>query len=328
MPALICCTKMIDERLDPEVRTVLAELEALNGPPIETLPVNEARQVAATALRPYLGESEPVASVEDMNIAGAECSIPIRLYTPAGEGLRPALVYLHGGGWVLCDLETHDVLCRRIANDSGAVVIAVHYRRAPEHKFPAALVDCYATLKWVAENAERLGIDSTRIAVGGDSAGGNLTAAVCLKARQEGGPAIALQVLVYPVTNLSNFDTASYEEFADGYFLTASSMKWFRDCYLKDVDDAKNPLVSPLLEPDLTNLPPALVITAEYDVLRDEGEAYAERLRAAGVPVTSTRYAAVIHPFFSLQGVVKMGQKAVRQVASALAGRAQVSSSA
>jgi acetyl esterase len=229
------------------------------------------------------------------------------------------MVYFHGGGWVVCDLDTHDVVCRAIARRAGAVVIAVDYRLAPEHKFPAAVVDCYAATVWVAANADRLSIDRNRITVGGDSAGGNLGAVVSLKSRDENGPAIALQAMVYPVTDLSSFATPSYQEFADGYQLTKAEMVWFRDHYLGSLEDARHPHASPLLAADLRGLPPALIITAECDPLRDEGEAYAKRLAAAGVPVTSTRYAGMIHPFFSLSGAIPQALDAIQQVADAVA---------
>jgi acetyl esterase len=228
------------------------------------------------------------------------------------------MVYFHGGGWVVCDLDTHDVVCTAIARRAGAVVVAVDYRLAPEHKFPAAVIDCYAATIWVAANAERLGIDSKRISVGGDSAGGTLGTVVSLKSRDENGPAIALQVMVYPVTDLSSFATPSYDEFAEGYQLTKAEMEWFRGHYLSSMEDVRDPYASPLLATDLGGLPPALVITAECDPLRDEGEAYAKRLEEAGVPVTCTRYAGMIHPFFSLSGVIPQAFDAIQQVADAV----------
>jgi acetyl esterase len=219
---------------------------------------------------------------------------------------------------VVCDLDTHDTVCRAIARRAGAVVVAVDYRLSPEYRFPAAVQDSYAATGWVAANAGRLRIDPRRIAVGGDSAGGNLSAVMCLKSREEGGPALALQVLVYPVTNLASFDTPSYSEFAAGYYLTRAEMEWFRGHYLARTEDAQSPYASPLLAPDLRGLPPALVITAECDPLRDEGEAYAKRLAEAGVEVTCTRYAGMIHPFFSLGGAFSQGRRAIEQVAAAV----------
>jgi acetyl esterase len=310
----------LSEKLDPAVRQLLAAIEAQGNPPFETLPVAEARRLAAESLKPVEGTLEPLRSIEDTSIPGREGEIPIRIYTPDALSPCPAMVYFHGGGWVVCDLNTHDVACSAIARRAGAVVVSVDYRLAPEHKFPAAVVDCYAATVWVASNAPRLGIDPKRISVGGDSAGGNLATVMCLKSRDENGPAIAFQALVYPVTNLSSFDTASYREFADGYQLTKTEMEWFRDCYLGQKEDAQNPHASPLLARDLRGLPHALIITAECDPLRDEGEAYAKRLEQAGVPMTCTRYAGMIHPFFSLSGAIPQALDAIQQVADGVAG--------
>jgi acetyl esterase len=309
---------MLSVKLDPNVRLLLDAIAAQGDPSLDTLPPDEARRLAAESLKPVEGTAEPVRSVENLRIPGPGGEIPIRVYTPDTAVPRPAMVYFHGGGWVVCDLDTHDVVCRTIARRAGAVVVSVDYRLAPEHKFPAAVLDCYAATVWVAANADRLGIDARRIAVGGDSAGGNLGAVVSLKSRDENGPAIALQAMVYPVTDLSSFATPSYQEFAEGYQLTKAEMEWFRDHYLRSMEDARNPHASPLLATDLRGLPPALIITAECDPLRDEGEAYAERLREAGVPVTCTRYAGMIHPFFSLSGAIPQALDAIQQVADAV----------
>jgi len=295
------------EIVDPNVRAILDAIEQQGGPAIETLPLAEARKAAAEGLKSYQGDPEPVASVENVR--------NLRIYTPDTPAPRPTLVYFHGGGWVLCNLDTHDVVCRALCRASGAVVISVDYRLAPEHKFPAAVDDCYAAACWVANNAAALGIDPNRIALGGDSAGGNLATVISLKARDEKGPDIAAQVLVYPVANLASFDTPSYREFAEGYHLTRSEMEWFRDSYLAGPEDSLNPYASPLLAPDLSGLPPALVITAECDVLRDEGEQYARRLEQAGVKVTATRYPGMIHPFFSWLGALPQAREAIAQVA-------------
>jgi len=309
---------MLSEKLDPNVRLLLEAIAAQGDPPLETLQPSEARRLAAESLRPVAGIAEPVSSVEDLRIPGPEGDIPIRVYTPNASAPRPAMVYFHGGGWVVCDLDTHDVVCRAIARRAGAVVVSVDYRLAPEHKFPAAVVDCYAATAWVAANATKLGINPKRIAVGGDSAGGNLGAVVSLKSRDENGPAIALEVMVYPVTDLSSFATPSYQEFAEGYQLTRAEMEWFRDHYLRSMLDAHSPYASPLVASDLRGLPPALIITAECDPLRDEGEAYAKRLQQAGVAVTYTCYAGMIHPFFSLSGAIPQALDAIQQVADAV----------
>jgi acetyl esterase len=314
---------MTDPRLDPQIRAILDQQQAAGAPSLDTLPLADARQAAIDGSAPWKGEPEPLASVEDLRLNGPDGSFAIRIYSPerdmSNSGPSPALVYFHGGGWVLCDLDTHDVICRAIARRSNAVVISVDYRLAPEHQFPAAVIDCYAAVNWVSENSERLGIDPHRIAVGGDSAGGNLAAVISLQSRDEAGPHIALQILVYPVTDLSSFDTPSYQEFAEGYGLTAAEMEWFRAQYLARPEDARCVHASPLLAPDLHGLPPALIITAECDPLRDEGEAYAKRLQAAGVPIRLTRYAGMIHPFFSMPGGVTQAREAIAEVAAAVA---------
>jgi len=313
-------TRMTRSKLYSEVRKLLEEGDAQGAPAIETLSPAEARLTALEAIKAVAGEPEEVGSVENFTIPHTQRPVPVRIYTPAGAGPFACLVYFHGGGWVVCDLNTHDVVCRAIANRAGAVVVAVDYALSPENKFPAAVDDCYAATQWVAANAARLRVDPRRIAVGGDSAGGNLSTVMCLKSRDEGGPPLALQVLVYPVTNLASFDTPSYREFGEGYYLTRAEMEWFRGHYLARPEDAQHPYASPLLAPDLRGLPPALVITAECDPLRDEGEAYARRMADAGVAVTCTRYAGMIHPFFSLGGVFNQGRRAVEQVAAAVRG--------
>jgi acetyl esterase len=310
---------MLSPKLDPIVRQLLQAAEAEGNPPLESLSPEEARKVAIESLKLVGGTMEPVGSMENLRIPGPDGEIPIRIYAPDAPAPRPALVYFHGGGWVVCDLDTHDVVCTAIARRSGAVVVAVDYRLAPEHKFPAAVIDSYAATAWVASNAEKLGIDPKRISVGGDSAGGNLAAVVSLKSRDEDGPAIALQVMVYPVTDLSSFDTPSYREFGENHYLTKSEMEWFRGHYLRSMEDARDPHASPLLALDLSELPPALIITAECDPLRDEGQAYAKRLEYDGVPVTYTCYAGMIHPFFSLSGAIPQAFDAIQQVANAVA---------
>ena len=314
---------MLSEKLDPTVRLLLEAIERQGNPPLESVPPVEARRLATESLKAVEGHAEPLRSIENMRIPGREGEIPIRVYTPDAPSPRPAMVYFHGGGWVVCDLDTHDVICTAIAHRAGAVVVSVDYRLSPEYKFPAAVVDCYAATQWVAANAERLAIDRNRISVGGDSAGGNLAAVVSMKSRDENGPPIVLQALVYPVTDLSSFATSSYQEFAEGYQLTRTEMEWFRGQYLANINDAFDPRASPLLARDLGGLPPALIITAECDPLRDEGEAYAKRLAEAEVPATCTRYPGMIHPFFSMSGAIPQALDAIQQIANAIsaAGR-------
>lgn len=303
--------------LDSQAEAFLQQLAAAGGPPLNALSVAEARQALLT-LFATSEEREPVHKVEDRKIPGPGGPLPVRIYTPSGSGRLPMLVYFHGGGWVLGDLETHDAPCRALANAAGCIVVAVDYRLAPEHKFPAAAEDCYAVTKWVVLNAAALGGDPTRIAVGGDSAGGNLAAAVTLMARDRGAPSFTYQLLVYPVTDYA-FTTASYQENADGYFLTKGLMQWFWNHYLPTEADGQNLYASPLRDTrEAEKLPPVLVITAEFDPLRDEGEAYAARLRKAGVPVVLTRYNGMIHGFFSLGTVLEQGKKAMAEAAAGL----------
>jgi len=241
----------------------------------------------------------------------------VRIYSPSAATDLPVLVYLHGGGWVICDLETHDPTCRAISNGADCVVVSVDYRLAPEHKFPAAADDAYAATAWVAQHAQELGADASRVAIGGDSAGGNLTAAVALMARERAGPPLSFQVLIYPVLDLAS-ESASRKENGEGYFLTAAGMTWYEEQYLRDDADRKNVLASPLLAGDLAGLPPALVVTAEYDPLRDEGEAYGRRLTEAGVPATVSRYDGMFHGFLAFAGALDGATRAQAEVFAAL----------
>ena len=304
--------------LDPKAREFIDQLAAAGAPPLTDLPVADAR-LAIDALFSSQGEPEPVARVENRRIPGPGGEIGLRIYTPQGKGPFPVLVFIHGGGWVLCGLDSHDGPCRALANAVPCLVVSVDYRLAPEHKFPAAADDAYAATRWVAEHAAELGGDAKRIAVGGDSAGGNLAAVVALMARDRGGPRLAHQLLVYPVTD-AGLDTASYVENGEGYFLTADMMRWFWNHYLRSHADVENPYASPLRAREVGGLPPALVITAEYDPLRDEGEAYAARLRDAGVPVRTTRYAGMIHGFFGMGALFPQARTAIDEAAAALGG--------
>jgi acetyl esterase len=246
--------------------------------------------------------------------------IPLRVYRPAGVAAGtalPALVFFHGGGWVIGDLDTHDVLCRQLTAEAGIVVVAVDYRLAPEAKFPAAADDAWAATTWVAANAPRLGVDASRLAVGGDSAGGNLAAVVALMARDAGAPQIRLQTLLYPVVDVGT-ETRSYADFGDGYLLTRDGMRWFFDQYLASKDQAADWRVSPLRAKSLAGAAPALVVTAGFDPLRDEGEAYAEKLRQAGVRVDYICYGGMIHGFMPMGRLIDTGNRAVSHVAASL----------
>ena len=279
----------------PEAQQLLAALEELEQPPMEEQTVPAARAATAGFLA-LQGDPVPVASVTDRTVPGPAGEIPVRVYTPAGEGPLPVVLFFHGGGWVIGDLEIVDRPCRQLADAAGAIVVSVDYRLAPEHVYPAAFDDCYAATAWVAEHAGEIGADAGRLAVAGDSAGGNLAAAVSLAARDRGGPAIAAQLLIYPVTDFS-FGTPSYTENRDGYILTRSSMIWFWAHYLGAQELDKDPYACPLRADSLAGLPAAYVATSEFDPLRDEGEAYAAALEQAGVPVTAKRFDGQLHGF-------------------------------
>ncbi len=281
--------------LHPSARAFLDNAFIRSLAPPETLSVEAARAQYNRLMR-AAPPGDPVARIEDLVAPGPLGVIPLRVFTPFGEGPFPLYVFFHGGGWVLGDLDTQVGECRTLASQAGCVVVSVDYRHAPEHRFPAAPEDAYAALEWVAQNAERLSGDPARLAVGGTSSGGNLAAVAALMARDRGGPRILLQVLNTPVTH-HDFSTASYRENGQGYGFDRSSMEWCWSCYLKKRDDGLHPYASPLLAPDLSGLPAAFVMTCEFDPLRDEGRAYAERLRAAGVPVTYRENAGMVHLF-------------------------------
>ena len=303
--------------LNPQARALLDKIAAAGIPPSHRLTVAEARQAIHRRLKVVPPELVPVARLVDRQIPGPAGPLPVRIYTPSGRAPFPVLVYFHGGGWVIGDLDTHDPVCRRLANAAGCVVVSVDYRLAPEHKFPAAVEDAFAAVRWVAANAADLDGDGTRLAVAGDSAGGNLAAVVSLKARDEGEPRILHQLLVYPVINHS-FDTRSYRENAEGYGMSRADMEWYWAHYLPAATDGKDPYASPLQAEDLHGLPPAIVITAEFDVLLDEGEAYAARLREAGVPVIGLSFQGMIHGFIANAHVLDQGKKAIEQAGQAL----------
>ncbi len=302
--------------LDPQARILLDTLLAMGGPELHTLPVAEARE-AMTRLTQMQGEGEAVAAVEDRRLPGPAGEIPIRIYRSRLDDGQPALLWFHGGGWVLGDIDTHDRLCRSLANRIGGTVISVDYRLAPEHRFPAAAEDCYAATAWVVDNAAALHCDSRRVAIGGDSAGGNLSAVVAQMARDRGRPALVFQLLVYPVIDAS-FDTPSYRENAEGYLLSATGMRWFWDHYVPNPADRVNPYAAPIRATRLSDLPPALVITAGFDPLRDEGEAYAEALKGAGVRTTLTRYPGMIHGFFGMESLLNEAGRAMDEATAAL----------
>jgi acetyl esterase len=284
--------------LDPQVKTFLDQLAETGGPGIEDLSVDEARALLA-AFSSLGGPGPEMAAVRDLAVPGPAGDLPVRVFTPPGAGDTTAcLVWFHGGGWVLGSLDETDPVCRSLAAESGVVVASVGYRLAPEHPFPAAPEDCYAAVTWLASHPDEVGADTSRLAVGGDSAGGNLAAVTALQARDGGGPSLSFQLLVYPATDAST-RYPSITENGEGYFLTSRAIDWFLDLYLVDPSRAADPLASPMRAADLSGLPPALVVTAEYDPLRDEGEAFARALEAAGVEATLLRYDGMVHGFFT-----------------------------
>ncbi len=303
--------------IDPVVRAVIDAMEQV-FPRVETMDAPEARAMAK-AMPAAVETPEEVAVVYDRDIPGPAGDILVRVYRPEpiGGPALPVVVFFHGGGWTICDLDTHDGTCRAMANGVGAVVVSVDYRLAPEHKFPAAAEDAYAATQWVFDHADELGADPDRLAVAGDSAGGNLAAAVPLMARDRGGPPIRFQLLIYPVTDFS-FDTASYRDNAEGYFLRRSSMEWYWRQYLASEEEGTHPYASPLRVTDARGLPPGMVITAELDPLRDEGEAYGNKLADSGVPFAILRYDGMFHGFFSMVTVLDGAKQATVDAHAAL----------
>lgn len=304
--------------VDPQVAAFLERIAALNAPPIYTLSPAAARKTVPQIPPPY----EPIARVEDRRIPGPDGDVPVRIYTPLaavrqpGQGPLPLMVFFHGGGWMVADVPAYEHLARIIANAMDCIVVSVDYRLCPEHRFPAGLEDCYAATVWSAENAGSLGGDPRRIVVCGDSAGANLAAAVSLLARDRMGPPIAYQLLIYPVAD-NNFDTASYQQNATGFMLTQAAMRWYWDAYLPQGATATPPYAA-ILKAELKGLPPAHVITAEFDPLRDEGEAFVERLKEAGIPVTFKRYDGMIHGFVRRTDLFATAHLAIQEMAQTL----------
>jgi acetyl esterase len=300
--------------LHPQVEALRRERIATGVRPIHELSVAEARR--SEALAPEL-DSEPVAEVVERSLPGPDGDIRARFYYPDEDRPRPVLVYFFGGGWVLGSLDTVDPICRRLAKHVPCTVVSVAYRRAPEHPFPAGLEDCLAATSWVVEHGASLGLDPDRVAVGGASAGGNLAAAVALLARERGGPRLAFQLLVYPLLDHAA-ETPSAREALDDAFFGPRDVAWCWSQYLADPSDGDSPFASPLRAADLVGLPPALIVTAELDPLRDEGEFYAERLRAAGVPTELVRFPGMVHGFFSRPDTLDAAIEAQALAASAL----------
>jgi acetyl esterase len=303
--------------LHPQCKAFLDQLAAMGGKQLYEMSPVEARATGA-ALNDLGVPVQEVARIENRTVPGPAQPIPIRCYKPVASGTLPVLVYFHGGGWVLGGLESHDRECRALANLSGCTVIAVDYRLAPEHPFPAAVEDAYAATRYIADHATEFSIDPQRLAVGGDSSGGNLAAVVTLMARETGDPKIAFQLLVYPAVDFTDTDRPSMVQYAEGHFLTRPLMDYFSNLYVPKAEDRRRVHASPLFASDFRGLPPAMVITAECDLIRDQGELYAQKLKEAGVPVTVKRYDGMIHPFFSFGGIMDDARDAHAAAASAV----------
>ncbi len=303
--------------VDPQIQALL-DL-GTGVPATHTLSVPDARAQYEARIR-LMAPAAKVATVSERSIQGPGGSLLLRIYTPLGRGPFPLLAFFHGSGFVLCSLDTHDGMCRNLCAGAGCVVVSVDYRLAPEHKFPAGADDCLFATRWIADHAAELNGDAGRLAVAGDSAGGNLAAVTALRVRDEGGPALCGQLLIYPVTDYHTPGTPSYADNAEGYGLTRDTMRWFWGHYLASEADAVHPHASPLRAQDFSRLPPALVVTAEFDPLRDEGEAYAAKLRAAGVEATTSRWDGMNHGFFFWAGRVDKAGAAVDESCTWLHG--------
>jgi acetyl esterase len=316
--------------LDPEIQPIVDLMEAAEGPPAHLVPIAQARAAHDKETAVMSGPGEDVAEVRDVEAPGPGGPIPVRLFRPLHDraaggapasdasagGALPLVAYLHGGGWVLGTLDAFDPVCRALANASGALVASIGYRLAPEHPFPAAPDDARAAVRWLAAHAEELGADPARLGIAGDSAGGNLAAVTARRLRDDGDPPLRFQALIYPVCD-SALNTPSYRDNGAGFGLSGESMKRYWELYL-DGADGRHPDASPLQAADLTGLPPAYVLTVRHDVLRDEGEAYARALEAAGVPVTLSRYDGAVHGFFRWIGKARIARAAVAEAGAAL----------
>jgi acetyl esterase len=307
------------QELDAEVQLALAMLRLTGHRDLDTMTPAQARDDIRRNARIFAGTPIPMARIEALTLPGPADAIPAQLYVPRVDGPLPLVVYYHGGGWVVGGLDTHDSTCRFLAREADALVLAVDYRLAPEHRFPAAVEDALAAFQWAVREAGALGGDPARVAVAGDSAGGNLAAVVSQLARDAGGPCPAAQLLIYPATDLST-KRASVKLFSTGFFLTERDMDWYKSHYAPDRSLWLDPRTSPLLAESLRGLPPAIVATAGFDVLRDEGEEYARRLKDAGVRVELRRIAGQIHGFANATGVSPAARSAMQGIAGALRG--------
>ena len=304
--------------LDPQVAAILEKIRLAGSPEYSQMTPAQARDWHERKAGILDIAPEAVHGVADRVVRAVEADVPVRVYTPRpSRAPLPILVWMHGGGHVVGSLQSYDALCRKLALSADCIVVSVGYRLAPEHKFPAGVLDCFAGLKWAARHAAELGGDPSRVAVGGDSAGGNLAAVCAILARDVGEPALAFQLLVYPRT-APDEDSPSHRTLGEGYMLTRSTILWFHDHYRARDSDRDDFRYAPLIAKDLSGLPPALVVVGEYDPLRDDGIAYAQRLRDAGNAVDLADYPGVVHPFFSMGGAVDAGRHAMTQATAAL----------
>ncbi len=305
-------------KLDPHASQFLTAIAAADLPPLSELTPKLARE--RNIVKAFSSKPVPVASIRNILIEGPFGEIPLRIYTPEGEGPFPVLVYLHGGGWVVGTLDDYDAVCTILSSNSGYVVVAVDYQLSPEARFPVALEEGYATLEWVADQADAIDVDLLHIAVGGDSAGGNMATVIALMARDRGGPSVHFQLLICPATNLAETNTLSYRQFGFGLWVPEVLMQWYTNHYLEHPEDVKNPYASPLLARDLSGLPPAFIVIAEFDILRDEAESYGKRLQQSGGDVTMKIYPGQIHDFVIFGKVMPEAEKALADCCRALNG--------
>jgi acetyl esterase len=305
---------VIPVKLDPKAKALLTAIAAAGAPSIAEIPYDFAREQVEQGYASMKIPVKTVGAVEDIKMEGPGGELRIRIYTPFGEGPFPVMVFFHGGGWVLFSLEAYDPICSHLCDSAGCIVASVDYRLSPENKFPAAIDDCLAAARWISDNCAVWNGNPGKMILAGDSAGGTLATVTAMRIRDEGGPNIKGQVILYPVTDYIVPEKPSYVEFAEGYSLTINAMKWFWDKYLDKEEDARNPYAAPLLASDLSGLPPALVIISGYDPLRDEGLAYAKRLAEAGVPVQMSFYGDMIHGFLSYLGILKHAITVVNEI--------------
>jgi acetyl esterase len=305
--------------LDPVLKAFLDQVAAMGGPKTWEMQPSEAREAFAALMQLAGPKDVPIGKVANIAIPAAHGDIAARSYSPVASGgdALPTLVFFHGGGWVIGNIDTHDGLCRMIANGSGCRVISVEYRLSPESKFPGPVEDAVGAVEWIEKNASQLGVDANRLAVGGDSAGGDLAAVVAQVAKAKGGPKLAYQMLLFPVTQIGD-ETTSLREYAEGYFLERRTLDWFYGHYLPTDADRKDPRISPLAAKDVSGLPPAYIMLAGFDPLHDEGLAYAEKLRGAGVSVAVADYPDMVHDFIYLQAVLPQAAEALNTAAKAL----------